>query len=82
MIIAFALPFIIVLTENALTLHNIHTAINNANGILSYLDALTGVKYSQNHVISTLLQICFTAAMPTVYLLIGNFMRKNKQKKL
>ncbi|MBR4306144.1 MAG: hypothetical protein IKT78_04800 [Ruminiclostridium sp.] len=80
-ILAFILPFIIILTEKAILLIYIHVALNNSS-IQSYFDAMAGNRYSHNPFISSLLQICFTAAIPTIYIIIGALMRKKKAENI
>lgn len=81
MIIAFILPYIIIVAQSALELHNYHIIVNNGGGLITTMNAFVFRKYSQNSVVSMLFQFGFTAVTPIIYVIIGHLMRKKKTEK-
>ena len=81
MVIAFVLPFLIILAKNALQLHNFHIIVNSGGGLITTMNRFIFNKFSQNNIVSMILQFCFTAVIPIIYVIIGHLMRKKASKK-
>ena len=81
MVIAFVLPFFIILAQNALQLHNFHIIVNSGGGLITTMNRFIFNKFSQNGIVSIILQFCFIVIIPVIYVIIGHLMRKKTSKK-